>query len=70
MGENTDTIFQTKNAYEKNRKSENKQKNPHPINLGWTNQALEIKGEKKPSALLSIIKHITVLLLCLDVTST
>lgn len=47
MGENTDTIFQTKNAYEKNRKSENKQKNPHPINLGWTNQALEIKGEKK-----------------------
>lgn len=53
MGENTDTIFQTKNAYEKNRKSENKQKNPHPINLGWTNQALEIEGEKKSLLLYS-----------------
>lgn len=46
VGGKIQTPFSKQKIFMKKKKIR-KQKNPHPINLGWTNRALKMKKKKK-----------------------
>lgn len=51
VGGKIQTPFSKQKIFMKKKKIR-KQKNPHPINLGWTNRALKMKKKKKKNLLL------------------